>query len=304
VLLTRFRERGGLIAAAALSTSVLVAIVGCSAGEDEQARVVSTAQARWEMPLAEFQVYPAELENYAEQLLIRDCLTAAGYEWPVPWRDPEFPLPANFNSSGRWLFDVAIAERWGYHAAPAADPTEAREWEEFRAFASTYAPDTEFDSTFTTCADASRNPDSAEYIDGWNWIVDLVAQANDEAMGDETVKAAAEKWRVCLAPQVDFEVPNNPWSEMPPLTVATEFGLTGDRATASATPEEIRVAVADARCRDESGATAALYEAEHDAQKRLVTENRARLDGLRDDTLAHKKSLMALVGEQAPAAPL
>ncbi|MGN8552101.1 UNVERIFIED_CONTAM: hypothetical protein OHV15_05915 [Microbacterium sp. SLM126] len=303
MLLTFSRERGARAAAAALSVFALVGLVGCSAGEDGPKRAVSAAQARWEMPLAEFQVYPAELENYAEQLLIGECLTAAGYEWPVPWRDTEFPLPANINPSGRWLFDVAIAERWGYHAAPVPDPAEVREWEEFRAFASTYAPDAEFDATFTACADASRDPASAEYIDGWNWIVDLVTQANDEATNDETVEAAAEKWRDCLAPQVDFEVPDNPWSEMPPLAVANEFGLTGDLATAVASPEEIRVAVADARCRDESGATIALYEAEHDAQERLVTENRARLERLRTDTLAHKESLMAVVGEHAPAAP-
>ena len=97
------------------------------------------------MPLDEFYVYPVELDNYAEQLLISKCLDRRGYEWPVPWQDTEYPQPENVNSIGFGLFTVELAERWGYSSAPPANKESTRLWREFVEVTDSYFPNAELD---------------------------------------------------------------------------------------------------------------------------------------------------------------
>lgn len=257
-------------------------------------------RATWSMPLDEFYVYSPDLGSYAEQLLIGRCLAGEGFAWPVPWRDTDFPLPANFNEAGYRLFDVAIASQWGYHQAPVLNQEEFVQWGEFEAHAQSLASDPAFLDAFAACDEKARLEDTSRDVDGFNYISDLAVQASQVAQERQEVQAAVAAWRECLTSKVDFVVPTDPWTEMPPLAVAERFGIVGPNQTTAASTEEIAAAVADAECRESSGASAALYEAQWDAQSALVDENRNQLDRIRRDAAEHELVLLNIVAENAP----
>lgn len=118
--MTRFPKCGRLVGAATLALVISASLAGCSGSiaEDDSA---TKNQAAWKMPLDEFYVYSVELDNYAEQLLIAECLGDQGYDWPVPWQDTEYPQAEGFNSIGYRLFTPELAKKWGYGFAPPAN---------------------------------------------------------------------------------------------------------------------------------------------------------------------------------------
>lgn len=288
--------------AATLSVATAVSLAGCAGGQDERPPVEMN-QAQWSMPLDEFNVFSPELSNYAEQLLIADCLAADGYQWPVPWRDTTFPYPPGFNSVGYRLFNEDTAAKWGYHFAPTLNEVELEKWQEFVSFSNSYAPDSSFDLIFQGCSDGARDERTIEAADGFNYVSGLASQANDIARQSERVQTALVTWRECLSGRVTFALPAEPWPQMPPSEVAARFGLEGPTATPLATSEEIASAVADAECRTNSGLSAALYEEEWNEQLELVSQNRDQLERIRVAANSLNDSLLTVVADNAPAAP-
>jgi len=259
---------------------------------------------QWSLPLEEFIVYSPELSNYAEQLLISKCLTGQGYEWPVPWRDSAFLWPEGFNKIGYRLFDEPLAKRFGYHFAPPRDANEADAWAAFADFANSYTPDDDFTGKFEECSDEARSEKTVRDVDAQNYVMGLAMQASDVAVQDASVQEAVARWRECLTPKVDFAVSDTPWKQMPPQAVAERFGLYGESRTMAASGDEIAVAVADAQCRESSGVSETRYNLEWDQQKKLMDQNRDQLDRIRAEAGAHKKDLLAIIAENAPAAPM
>lgn len=294
------RGRGLSFGAPAIALLMAVTIVGCAAPRGEEGPRAMN-QAEWTMPLDEFYVYPVELDNYAEQLLISNCVEALGYEWPVPWQDTGFPQAEGFNPIGFRLFTLELAVRWGYGFAPPANEESTRLWREFVEVTDSYFPNAELDQALLDCTDEVRAIDTEfmSTVDGVNYLASLAIQADQIALQDESVIRATEKWRECLEPQVDFALPENPREGMPPAEARKIWGFNGDGAS----PAEIADAVADAECRESSGLTAAAYEKNWEEQEKLVSENRDKLERIRAEAAERKKMLLTIVAENAPEAP-
>ena len=292
----RDRSRG----AVALMGVVALVLAGCASGGDDDGTAVEN-QANWTMPLDEFHVYSVELDNYAEQLLIADCLESRGYEWPVPWQDTEYPQAEGFNAIGYRLFTVALAKKWGYGFAPPANPESTDLWRDFVAETDSYFPNAELDEALVSCTDDVRaeDEDFATNFDGVNYLAGLAMQAEQVAMQDDDVIEATAAWRRCLQPQVDFPLPQDPRTEMPPAVAEQEWGSAEGRASAA----EIADAVADAECREASGLTAIAYQRNREAQQQLVDENRDKLDRIRAEAIERREKLLTIVAQNAPAAP-
>lgn len=301
--MTTFDGRGRAPIAAALSMAIAVCLIGCSGPNDEGGAGFKN-QALWSQPLDEFFVYPVELDNYAEQLLIADCVTARGYRWPVPWQDTEFSHPEDFTALGARLFTPQLAEKWGYHFAQLDDNQSAELWLEFAETTDAYFPNAELDDALLSCTDQlrDRDKDFAINFDGQNYLAELSTQAQKVAEQDAEVVEATAAWRECLQPQVDFPLPRDPWTEMPPSAVAQKWGAVTGGTTAPSAPE-IAAAVADAECRESSGLASLAYEKNWAEQQKLVEKNRDKLDRIRADAIARKAKLLEIVAENAPPAP-
>jgi hypothetical protein len=281
--------------------AVSVGLTGCSEPSSENSAQAANRD-EWVMPLNEFYVYPGELDNYAEQLLIVDCLSSQGYEWPVPWQDTDFSQPEGFNSIGYRLFTVELAKKWGYHFAPPADEESSKLWDEFVSFANSYSPDAKFDDEFLRCQDEVRDDGSFTHNEGESYLAQSAIQAEQVATQDDEVLAATSRWRDCLRPRVEFTVPQDPWSGMPPSDAATEWGV-GSGGTSEPSAEEIAAAVADAECRESSGMSAAMYERTRREQQKLVDENRDKLDRIRTEAIEREAKMREIVAENAPVGP-
>ena len=70
------------------------------------------------------------LDNYADQLLLASCLQAKSIAWPVPWQDIEEPTSPVFNRVGLRLFNLEIANTYGFRTN--LEPSlSAQLWETF-----------------------------------------------------------------------------------------------------------------------------------------------------------------------------
>lgn len=290
------RLAAGTMAASACALGLMT---GCAV--PESTGIVVQNQSMWTMPLDEFKVFNPSLSDYAEQLLIAKCLEQQGYEWPVPWRDTDFPQPETVNDTALKIFNSDIARRYGYHDAPIPNPDEVLAWTDFTAWTNTYEPDDEFRSRFEACAEDARDERTVTSADGLNYIASLEMQARDEISSKASVRDAAQAWQACLSDFVTFELPRDPWGEMPTPEMAREYGIYGSNPTDFATPDEISAAEADARCRDSSGYTEARYQAEWTAQEILVMNNRDKLDRIRTDAIDHAEALRTSIAENAPS---
>jgi hypothetical protein len=289
--------------AIAIVLLVAACLTGCSPGvEEPRDELPQKNREQWAMPLDTFSVYSQELDNYAEQLLIGRCLAAVGYEWPVPWQDPQFSPAPDFNRVGLRLFNRQTAQRWGYHFAPARNAAEGQAWYEFTVFANSSDPDSGFNKRFDDCSAQARDEGTIAFTDANNWITSLAIQANDVAEQNPDVVAARDRWQQCLETSVDFAVPDNPW-QMPPSPLDESFGISGPQATPSPSAAEIDLAVRDADCQESSGFSAALYSTEWDEQVKLVRANRDELDRVRAEGVKRQKHMLEIVAEHSPAAP-
>lgn len=287
----------------ALAVAAVLGLAGCTASGSE-ADTGAKNQALWTMPLDEFVVYSPDFDNYAEQLLISDCLGAQGYEWPVPWQDTEYPRAEDFNRVGVRLFTLELAKKWGYHFAQLENPESAELWLNFTETVDSYFPNQELDDALVACTDKIRAKDKgfASNVDGLNYNAELSAQAWNIAEQDPDVVTAVKAWRECLAPRVDYAMTQEqPW-EGAPFSAREGWGaVTGSPSPPSA--EEIAAAVADAECQDASGWSALWYERNWDEQVKLVEQNRDKLDRIRAAAVERKEMLLTIVAENAPEAP-
>lgn len=256
-------------------------------------------RSQWTMPLDEFVVYPLQLDSYVDTLLMSECLAEAGYDVPAPWQDTRFPPPADVNRVELRLFNVEIASLWGYHPSPPADVATSQAVADFYEYVDTYNPDPEYDGVFADCTERTRRPTSTDAI---NDISALAIQSEHITEQKPEVIAALARWRECVAEQVNFDVPEDPM-EMPPRPLAEEFGMTGPKASATISSEELALAVLDANCRESSRWSELQYEGEWKEQLKLIVDNRDNLDRNRAADVAREKELLQIVAEHAPAAP-
>lgn len=252
---------------------------------------------RWVMPVDEFVPHDISVTDYAENLLVQECMAESGYVWEVPWVDVDAPPPVTTNEVGRTLFDGDLAAAWGYLSAPDARADLAGQ-AELNARAGT----PEEDEQNAACLDAVRADALPLPSSGSRNLASSLGMAADRAARlDPAVLAAAEEWRACMEPLGVSDLPRDP-QEMPSESLRAEFGRVpraadgaGLDALPVAGPREIEVAVADARCRDTSGWRTTRYQAEWERQVTAVAENADALVRAREESDAHLATARAVV---------
>ncbi|GEB47282.1 hypothetical protein MTE01_32270 [Microbacterium testaceum] len=253
--------------------------------------------AQWSLPLDEFAPEFSNLDNYAEQLLLASCLSNENIKWPVPWQDIEEPTSPVFNQAGRRLFDLEIAQKYGFRTNLA--PSKSSElWEAFV----TYEPsEPGFQEAFDTCLEGIRKEHPVSSFDDSVLVTDLISQIQSEASLSPQVQQAADLWRSCMQPLGFGQIPASP-SEFPSSELLTELGSAPPFKTIEPSAREVEVAVAYADCLDSSGYSAALYETEWTLQSEAIERDRANLDRVRDSVESRERDVRAIIAANAPRA--
>lgn len=291
-----------------IAAVVTVAVLGACGGGDESssrrpAEDFDRNLERWALPLDTYHpdsAYAEARHLYAENLLVSACLAEEGVTYPA------FSAPtaastssAAVNDAGRRLFTPDIAATYGYHSAPRDDGSAAPSAEDSaaqRAFSEQVAADPGVQEAFEGCLSEARDEVPYPNI---NLIESLETSAYQAAKVDREAQSAAERWQTCLDPQGVADLPELPDDGMPPTELAADFGLADADGDAFAAPgvEEIQLAEADAECRESSGLTEALYDAEFDAQVAFIADNEDALERIRATVQQSEENVDAVIAE-------
>lgn len=289
-----------------LSPVLLWTLVGCTDSEARSGAAPTEPPSKadidkWVMPLDTYIEFSPELHDYVEGLLVGECLIEAGYEWPVPGRAPDFSWPANYNEVGHRLFDVGIAERFGYHDAPATDPQWVLAQESFVLYTQSYAPSPDFSDTYDGCLrSAQAEHTSPRFADDYNTVASLKNDAYEAAKSDPRVVATLDDWSECVAGVLPGV--SDPLSVLSDQSRAEKFGLWGDTRTQVPSLDERTVAVKDAECQVSSGYAAAFYGAQWDREFEASKLNEVELARIKSDGAEHARHLIDLFTQYAPPA--
>ncbi|WP_062137698.1 hypothetical protein [Demequina aestuarii] len=208
-----------------------------------------------------------DLANYAENLLVEQCMNGQGFDWPVPRRDVSSLKPSAVRSDGgRKLFDVDIAAAYGYRSPDWLPPDVVAAEQEFSSLVLTPEKQAAVDRCITQDA-RDELPLPANYT---QLAVDLASEALATALESTEVEDAAAAWRECMGPLGIPDLPESPLA-MPTDALMDEWGM--DQPGAQASADQISIAVADAECRASSGYDATLYNAELRLQTVALTNN-------------------------------
>lgn len=251
--------------------ALALALSGCSGGSSAEVAHVDKDINHWALPLDPYTTPAIPLLGYASDLIRADCLKKAGFpNYPIIPYNEDAPGSPTASATGRKIFNVDIAKKYGYRDAPSARYSR-------RDLQNREEP------SGPGYSEASSQCEQEVVDAGIDW-----SQLTDDTVGqlafsidvakESTVRDAQQQWRVCVEKIGVPALPGKP-EDMPGKVLAQQFGL--DKATdwdaPAASAEEIRIATADAQCREESGYTKALYDAEYAAQEKLVKEHASEL---------------------------
>lgn len=259
----------------AITVSAGLLLSGCSVVSTSAAELDLPAKNvdQWVMPLDQYAPLESDITNanYAENLLVDTCMTEAGFEWDVPWKDISATSETR-NAAGMRLFTVALAKKWGYHAAPSSDPNRAAQLQ----FAKDHSQISEpTHDALLVCLGGIRK--EHPILSGKTQAAfGLAGPIWEAASEDRAVLEAAAKWRACMLPAGLADLESDP-KLMPSPSLLEKFGFGSgdgeDPQTPKASPEELAIATMDAECRLSSGYTQAFYDAQWDRQVKVMAEN-------------------------------
>lgn len=269
--------------AAGMAVCVAGACGGSGGDEPQVALGLDKNRARWALPLDEFHGLNYAISDYAESLLIEECMLEAGFAYPVgePKRMDSPPEPT-LNDAYRRLFDEELAAEYGY-GGPPVEPVIASLTPEERAAIESDEGQAAFDRCVNEARDELPLPPERDLVES------LASAAYSSAMASEEVVDAAKEWRECMAATGISDLPATP-EEMPTESLRAAWGKPPggeDQAYQPPTPAEIEVAVEDARCQERSGFAQAFYEAEWEAQEKMLADNEDALARLKAANDAH-----------------
>lgn len=288
---TRARHRLALIALAGFASLVAA---GCSSGSHAQAflPVGFTPDAqRFTLPLDSY-LPDRDNDEFARNLLVQQCMQAARIGWPVPGLSSKSRAPS-LNSAGRKLLTVPLAERYGYHSGPVVsrqDPLAGRHLTVLEQ------------TTLDGCAKASNAKIGAS-ASARSLVEALQYAAYQSASQDDRTRKLAHTWRACLLAKGVGDVPNDPTGMPTAADRAKWFGSPTKGETRGTIPmvggpEEIRAATVDAKCRESSGWTAGSYQAEVDAQIKLMADNQTALERARANTQDATNTIQGVIDQR------
>jgi hypothetical protein len=264
----RFRRPTGGLAVLVAGAALLA---GCGHDESGAPLAFDRNQRLYALPLDQFAFADIGASDYAGNLLVQSCMRKRGYDWPIPAYDPHAARSATWNSAGRRLFDAEIARTYGYHLAPSGQSSDA-EAIRLNSRQLTAGESAAKDACIARVRRTLPAPDS-------DLVGSLASAAYEAAKADDATLASAARWHDCMAPVGISDLPDVP-SRMPSPSLGRRFGLDSGMA-GSPSPKEVRIATADARCRDSSGYAKTMYDAEVDQQLTLIGRNRPALDRAR-----------------------
>ncbi len=244
------------------------------------------------------------LELHASDLLVDRCMAEAGIDDYEVMNSSAVPFPETSPHGNATLFNVAIAQKYGYRMAP--DPSYKISWEKIDLQGGGYYDDKpeSFKNQWYDCLDEVQlqlhGPSPTEYLEvDENGPIPIESQLNRffvDTSGSQ-LREAAEQWRTCMAPQGIADLPEEPWEagtlQLPEsLMTRLDYQPTGDPSA-----DEIAVATADAQCRESSGWTRLLYEATWDQQAAFVAANETEINSIVAGNEAEAERMRSIIIE-------
>lgn len=254
-------------------------------------------RAQWALPLDPYIFSQSEMTNYAENLLVSDCMSEKNLDWPIPAIDVDHLSVSWESPGGRRILTVEVAQQYGYHTPSPLPRDVVKQMGEMNA--RQLSPTEQ--SALDACIQAARQTlplPEINQIGNQYANADLVAAAQQPA-----VVAAAAAWRQCMAPLGISDLPQMPEggsSSMPTASQSAAFGLDVVESDPDSQPstQEIAAAVADAQCRDSSGFSGALYDAEWSAQSVTLAQHADELVREKDAIDAYVDAARRVIAER------
>ncbi|MDE3725060.1 hypothetical protein PWG71_27070 [Nocardiopsis sp. N85] len=248
----------------ALLAVVLLTIVGCSITEaEEEAPEVGERVGDLWVPLDDYGFSRLDMltVQYAEDLLIGDCLNAVGLEWdPLPSPPEQDTDPLNRRRYG--LVEPELAELYGYHLPPPTEDQRERDrvWQ-----AREVLPRAEWVAAYGEDGDGGCLSEARERLYRDVPAIDTtllnghIGQTFEASQEHPEVVSAFGEWRTCmLAKGFDYAAP---------LDVHADPAWTD---SAEPSPREITVAGTDVRCKEETGLVKVWSAVEEEIQSEVI----------------------------------
>jgi len=281
--------------------TVTIAVGGCSAGKGSAEGAPAKNLEQWALPLDQYAaIQTTALRDYAENLMVARCLSNQGVEWPVPWRPLDAPaVSASYSTGGARLFDENIATKYGYHRIPIVYEGKAEVRKASDAINALAQRDPSIDEKSNACLEEARKTIPVPPVEDYNYATVSAVAIDDASLRDATVLAATRKWRDCINRAGLGGLADSP-QDMPGDAKSDEWRLGEPSDPVPISPEEIRTATADAKCRTSSHWSQALYDADYTAQVAFVKKNADKLNRIRDELAKDKERLLAAATKYAP----
>lgn len=287
----------------AVAVLVAAGLAACNASGPDAAQqpsiLVEKNRTMWAMPLDAYMV--EEQLDYAVDVFVEPCMQERGFAYRRPPVDVT-KRSETVSVSGRSLFNVEVAKRWGYSGAPhpnadvlLAASAESMQW-----------PAEQLDQ-YEACLRDAREQFPAQRIN--NFVSGLTVSTGSGAKNAPEVLEAAGRWVQCMQPLGFSDLPDGPNADgggtpTPAMTEAytgvpsnATFDGAAPEQTAEQRAEEIRIATFDAECQESSGYAQALYDAEWDRQVSIVRENQDSLTRLLDEKAAYEEEADRILRE-------
>ncbi|MBK5224483.1 MAG: hypothetical protein JJE52_16730 [Acidimicrobiia bacterium] len=229
-------------------------------------------------------------DDYARDLLAQRCLEGVVDYTPIT---PDVVSPFSDYRTGQRVFNEEIAAQWGYSATrvnplghgplpPGVTVTPA------------------IDEAMRECG---RETDERLGQPPQMLLGEIEAAGWDALSTSEELDAAAAAWRSCMAPAGVVDLPLRPSGTASP-SVSTPGAMVPDAqgnlqsdANVAPSEREIEVAVADARCREESGYTATELRVRAEAELEAIGRNLEAFDAVRDDYQQYARGIDDVIAE-------
>jgi hypothetical protein len=224
--------------------------------------------------------------EYAEQLLVGDCMEEQGFAYDVPPRPVEEPFALNQRRYG--LIDAQQAAEWGYWTEP--DSPEVAALVEANSQLRDEPPEAQ--QIFLGCLKGARKEIDAERVDieDNDFVYDLANQSWQTSMADSRAQRAFDEWSDCMADQgyahagtprefsADW-ISRHQSADDAQQDEGSAEGVAEDPSVVS--EDERAAASADVQCKQDVNLAGIWLAAETAYQQRLVDQNSERLSDIK-----------------------
>lgn len=294
-----FRKRPVSLAMILALASPLLA--GCAveshssppSAEQVASELPSPNQELWTLPSESFDPPSEFLMEYARDLLASPCWKQNGLDIPVRRYNPQAPRSQTRSDSNYALLSEDVAQVYGY----SLDLDSRINWEDREGYwNAVQALSTEQLAVFDRCV---AEPDKAVGMDGSKVLAWGLSSPTDIPLTPQ-MEEASQTWRECMAPLGISDLSSEVTPEMMPTPGAMlMFGTSNQDLPpwepAQPSSEEIRIAVHDARCRQQAKWQDLFYPAAWNYELQKIADNYEYFSAARIANEEWKEQLNAIV---------